>query len=195
MPLEEKMNYLNTCTYQNRLSFLLASTCAPVIKNLTCANTLTVKYGSYKHISKQLSNTDLDCMCLYQDYSKEVLMIYRKDELDRHLNTIESKSYLNEFGYYSNNLDDNLNRLADRFKKFYLNNLDFPHELGIFLNYPIEDIKGFILNDGKNSLFTKYWKVYSNLNKAKETFKKFDEAFEIALREIVDGYKISEIIA
>lgn len=193
MPLEEKINYLNTCSYQNKLSFLLASTCAPVIKNLTCANTLTCKYGSFKHIVKQLKNTDLDVYCLYGDFKKEVLIVYRKDLLIKHLE--DSIDYLNEFEYYSYDLNYVLDKLSTRFKDFYLGNSEFPHELGIFLNYPIEDIKGFILNDGKNSLLTKYWKVYSNINKAKETFKKFDEAFELSLRQIVDGYKISEIVA
>lgn len=195
MPLEEKMNYLNTCSDKEKLSFFLANTCAPVIKNLTCANTLTVKPGSYKEIKKELNKTNLTVKCLYADLTREVLIIYRNDSLNDCLSINESKDLLKEFNYSNSSLEESLDKLAKRFKEFYLNNKEFPHELGIFLNYPIEDIKGFIKNNGKNCLYTKYWKVYSNLSKAKETFNKFDEAIETSLRQIVDGYKLSEIIA
>lgn len=195
MPLEEKMNYLNTCSNESKLNFLLANTCAPVIKNLTCANTLTTKPGSYKRIYLQLKDTDLKVKCLYKDLIREVLIIYRKDALIESLALSSSKNYLKEFDYKCSDLDESLDKLASRFKDFYINNKEFPHELGIFLNYPIEDIKGFVLNNGKNSLYTKYWKVYSNLDKAKKIFKKFDEAIETSLRQVVDGYKLCDIIA
>lgn len=42
---------------------------------------------------------------------------------------------------------------------------DFPHEMGILLGYPVEDVEGFIINNGKNELYTGYWKVYDNLTK------------------------------
>ena len=37
----------------------------------------------------------------------------------------------------------------------------FPHEIGLFLGYPFEDVMGFIENKGENYLCSGCWKVYS----------------------------------
>ena len=35
----------------------------------------------------------------------------------------------------------------------------FPHEIGVFLGYPVEDVEGYMQNDGKNFLLVGYWKM------------------------------------
>jgi hypothetical protein len=57
----------------------------------------------------------------------------------------------------------------------------FPHEIGVFLGYPIEDVWGFILNEGKNCVCCRYWKVYHDLEKAQEMFRRIDEAQDYAI--------------
>ena len=49
----------------------------------------------------------------------------------------------------------------------------FPHEIGIFLGYPVDDVLGFIENKGANYLFCGFWKVYSNPRKAKRAFDEY----------------------
>ncbi len=46
----------------------------------------------------------------------------------------------------------------------------FPHELGLFLGYPLEDVQGFIQNDGKNYLFKGFRKVYAKEEASRERF-------------------------
>ena len=48
--------------------------------------------------------------------------------------------------------------------------------MGIFLGYPLEDVKGFIEFNGKESLYVGYWKVYSKLEEKLALFQKYDEA-------------------
>ena len=52
----------------------------------------------------------------------------------------------------------------------------------LILEYPLRDVEMYIKNQGQNSLMTGYWKVYDNLEKAKETFKKYDQVREQAIR-------------
>ena len=47
---------------------------------------------------------------------------------------------------------------------------DFPHEMGVLLGYPLEDVKGFINNRGRIFLYTGYWKVYSDLQQKMDLF-------------------------
>ncbi len=194
MSVNEKVNFLSKCSKKEKLAFCLASTCAPVIKGLTTSNTLTVKKGEYKNIKKMLKNTCLNCYMLYSNKTNEVVLITRTKELIKYLNDDLVSNYLKEFGYTDNSLAYVIEKLYERFNSFYNGQEHFPHELGLILNYPIEDVKGFIRNKGENSLACRYWKVYSNLNYALKKFAEFDEAFETCVYEIVNGYELNEII-
>ena len=52
---------------------------------------------------------------------------------------------------------------------------DFPHEIGVLLGYPLEDVEGFIENRGKNHLFCGMWKVYSDVERAQSLFACFKQ--------------------
>lgn len=41
-------------------------------------------------------------------------------------------------------------------------NKNFPHELGIFLGYPTEDVIGFLVNGGKSGKEGRFFKMYAN---------------------------------
>lgn len=79
----------------------------------------------------------------YSD-KNEIILIYREVNLKEYLFKDEVKTYLKELGYKRCDLNYVLRKLTKRFSSFYLKKSTFPHELGIILNYPIEDIKGFI---------------------------------------------------
>lgn len=51
-----------------------------------------------------------------------------------------------------------------------------PHEVGIFLGYPLEDVLGFIANGGKNCLTCGYWKVYANVEEKQNIFEAYDKS-------------------
>ncbi|MGF7012291.1 hypothetical protein M2146_002845 [Lachnospiraceae bacterium PF1-22] len=51
----------------------------------------------------------------------------------------------------------------------------------------------YIENLGQNSLYTGYWKVYHDLEKAKATFTSFQEAREEAVREYLLGRAVVDI--
>lgn len=70
---------------------------------------------------------------------------------------------------------------------------DSPHEIGAFLGYPADDVKGFIENRGNRYLMIGYWKVYSDLAKARMIFKEYDRAKDCAVNEFITGKSIREI--
>ena len=49
----------------------------------------------------------------------------------------------------------------------------FPHEVGIFLGYPLHDVQGFIQHGGRNSLCAGCWKVYAEPQKAQRLFRQY----------------------
>lgn len=74
-----------------------------------------------------------------------------------------------------------LQQLQNRFKN------ECPHEIGVFLGYPIEDVLVFYFAAETPCLFTGYWKVYTNVNTAKRIFKAYDQAKEQIVEAIEQG--------
>ena len=56
---------------------------------------------------------------------------------------------------------------------------DFPHEIGLFLSYPPEDVKGFIENRAAKSKCTGHWKVYGDERRTRALFEKYDRCTRI----------------
>lgn len=63
------------------------------------------------------------------------------------LNQSGVKDFLADYGYKSTDVDCCIKRLKSRLK----NSDSFPHEIGIFLGYPLADVKGFIENAAKTA--------------------------------------------
>ena len=77
--------------------------------------------------------------------------------------------------------DFSFGKILLRFKKryeAYLNDehKQFPHEMGLLLGYPIEDVRGFIEHNGCGCLYSGYWKVYRNVPLKKKMFEDFEKA-------------------
>lgn len=100
-----------------------------------------------------------------------VVLLYRMKLLEEHVNRTENRIFLNKMGYeFANRLERKIEILKHRFKE------QCPHEVGVFLGMPIEDVEGFIEHKGKNCLLCRYWKVYGDIRQAKRIFDAYDKA-------------------
>lgn len=114
--------------------------------------------------------------------------------MEEYLKRPEIAGFLADFGYSARiSLQEKLRFLGERISWFYNQSQEFPHETGVFLGYPLEDVKGFIRHGGKNYCEIGYWKVYSKAEQARETFRLYDEALNTALEEFFAGKTIREI--
>lgn len=87
-----------------------------------------------------------------------------------------------------------LKNCVPRLSKIYEGSSVFPHELGLLLGYPVEDVLGFIRNEGRNYLYCGYWKVYGDVDAARITFDRYNQAKEDAIRLISSGMEIHELL-
>ncbi|QGU94276.1 DUF3793 family protein [Clostridium bovifaecis] len=110
------------------------------------------------------------------------VLFYNKDQLSEVLNQDKHSEFLKAYGYIKGmSLQQSLRTLKDRYKKVC------PHEIGIFLGYPIDDVIEFIEFPEKKALTFGYWKVYHNVLDAVNTFKKYDEIKEKVMKLIMQG--------
>lgn len=100
---------------------------------------------------------------------KALIYVYRMSSLKADLEDKRAFKVLNERGYPCERHSECISCLKE-----HINAKEhFPHEVGLFLGYPPEDVIGFIENDAKNYKYCGMWKVYGNISKAKETFATF----------------------
>ncbi len=158
------------------IQHMLIVHCAPTLANIKTASMFPVRncgndfFKKIETLNRMLSKKGMSIIILKQVDDFALVYIYRKRALIDDLKENVSKSILKKHGYPNNNLKEILSYLQRRF-----NSTDnFPHEIGIFLGYPPNDVKGFIDHQGDNCLYIGHWKVYSDVAKAKKVFKRFD---------------------
>ena len=135
---------------------------------------------------------------LHED-GKDMVFIYRRKELERFLQKEDVSAFLKKRGYLQSGkthpfpICQILSELSERVESYYRTKENFPHEIGVLLGYPTEDVEGFIANEGRNCLLTGYWKVYKNERRAKQIFAAFDEAREVTVREVLEGKELLQL--
>ncbi len=193
MSAETMLSFLETCTPEARLGLHVASQCAPVLKDLKVSNLISVRPGEWCQIRQHLHPCRILCVPLYQGECRDVLLLYRDTRMRNLLSDPKICRFLLKYGYTSFDIAAVLRRLRHRYNQYASGSGEFPHELGVLLDYPVEDVESYILNSGENSLLTRYWKVYHNLPKAEQIFRAYDAAKEQAMTEIIRGRRLSQV--
>jgi len=101
---------------------------------------------------------------------------YRPAMLTERLDREGERAFLEHYGYDNDmSLDDKITKLSGR---IYCGN-NFPHEIGLFLDYPLSDVKGFIANKGCNYCCVGCWKVYSDADTARQKFMLYEKCRQV----------------
>lgn len=193
MPVQKILEFRQSGNMEATVSMMVAMNCAALIKGLKAANIITVTKKEYEHIKDILRGTSISCYLLKLKDGKYILYLYRKKSITSYINTKEVKEFLSGYGYFTDDIEEMLRILSERILMYCDGKVSFPHEIGIFLEYPLLDVKGFLENEGRNFKYTGYWKVYHNEQETKKLFKCFDRKREEAVTEILLGKSIREI--
>lgn len=172
----------------------LALHCAPTLAGLKPANLFhwggnprNLSVWSRKLVSHGLSLRSLkrcpDGGCL--------LYLYRVQWLSRILAEPDNAAFLRECGYPCGaSAETSLRRLSERLD----GNGTFPHEIGVFLGYPLEDVRGFIENGGRNYTCCGCWKSYGDPETARRQFDRYRRCTEIYCKNLRMGVALEELI-
>ena len=175
----------------------IAAQCSPVIKGIKPSNLLMLRdYGAAEGwwlVRRALWGTNLEAKCLYGTSQTSMWLVYRRDLLSAQLGGEAQKQFLETYGYRTGSLQILLGRLSARLGSYKRGEREFPHELGVFLGYPMEDVLGFISHKGKDSICTGYWKVYGNEAQARRLFALYDDARADVFRRMKQGLCLKQI--
>lgn len=173
----------------------LVEHCAPTLASLKTASLFTFDYSCDAELEKSLNilndcfeSKGLTLLALKKENGKALIYVYRKNRLSKELKNPEVERFLKNCGYNKTDISSALNTL-----KLRLRHSDFPHEIGIFLGYPLGDVIGFIKNAGRECKCTGCWKVYCNECEAIKTFEQYKKCKDIYMRLFRQGRSVWQL--
>lgn len=120
-----------------------------------------------------------------------LVYLYRSQELSELLEQEEHRDFLLSAGYAPwESARECLRQLAARLCL----EEEFPHEIGVFLGYPLDDVKGFIAHRGQNYTYCGCWKCYGDPQIARRRFERYHRCTELFRRRFAAGTPITQLI-
>ncbi len=151
---------------------IIIKQCSPTLAGIKTANLFPVDYtteheliNDLRNLNNRLSSKGLRIIPVKYSNKKALIYIYRPSKLLRDLSNPEAVEILSAMDYPVNSPEKCIAKLMTKLRL----EDSFPHEIGLFLGYPPEDVKGFIENK-TNCKCVGFWKVYGDVQKANTTF-------------------------
>lgn len=179
---------------QNELVRQLAFQCAPLLMGIKVSNIFIVSRQEEQKVKVLFRGSVISYEVLFKCDKRIIFLLYDKIQLQKHISEETQQCLMRQLGYTEHNLESIIKKLAQRYQCYMTFKEQFPHELGVLLGYPHEDVEAFIKYHGKGCLCSGYWKVYYDVQTAEKTFKSYDRAKQMVIKMVDQGMTIHEII-
>lgn len=170
--------------------------CSPTLASLKTANLFNLSFDSEADLQEQLvqwnrllGGKGISLIVLRRDTRSALVYVCRKSRLQADLQKPGVGRFLKSCGYEDTGIEYAIRRLKSRLRT----SSGFPHEIGIFLGYPLGDVIGFIQNAGQNCKCTGCWKVYCNECEAVRMFAKFKKCRDVYARLWTQGKSVWQL--
>lgn len=171
---------------------LIVRHCAPTLANLKTGSLFVCPitdrpsfFSSLRSLNELLVPKGLRALPLrIREYSA-LVYLYRPSRLKKDLEDPAAIKILQDHGYSC--YGKCLPKLIERIRA----SEEFPHEIGLFLGYPPEDVQGFL--DHRPCKCSGCWKVYGDENKAKKTFDLYKKCERVYCQQLAQGIDIKRL--
>lgn len=183
--------------------FTLANSCMPTLLRTKPSSLVSFhkKYIEnqelfFSVLEVEINQFQCNYEVLYENETTYYTLIFHMGLLQKTLEENRDNILLTKSGYLKgeDSFRFNLRNFKRRYREFKMDSkAGFPHEVGIFLGYPVIDVEEFIKNNGQNYMLCGYWKVYHNVEEAGKTFELFRKIREEAMELFFSGKDLKEI--
>ena len=170
--------------------------CSPTLAGIKTGNLFSCSYNSknevyafLRELNISLRNKGVRFIPLRFKNNKVLIYAYRPSRLLPDVQGKEANELLSQRGYCTKNCRSCLARLIKRLDE----GDEFPHEIGLFLGYPVDDVKGFIENNACGAKCAGCWKVYSDEKKAQKLFEQYKKCTGIYKKQWRAGKPLAEL--
>ncbi|MBQ4105585.1 MAG: DUF3793 family protein [Clostridia bacterium] len=175
---------------------MIVKHCSPTLAGLKTGNMFTCFFRNKEEMNESIRNWNrilvkkgLRIIPLKYRNSRGLIYIYRPRKLSEDLGHHTAGNILESLGYSTNDAVRCIVHLMKRLNECE----EFPHEIGLFLGYPPEDVQGFIDNNAMDAKYVGCWKVYSDEDEAKKTFAKYKKCTDVYARKLRQGRSIEKL--
>ena len=170
--------------------------CSPTLAGMKTGNLFRSSYISrremredMRHWNAILSKKGLRIVPLRFQKGSALIYIYRPLRLARDLLDGRACQLLQQRGYCTDTPSRCVACLIDRLREAE----EFPHEIGLFLGYPPEDVSGFMEHRDEGCKCVGFWKVYGDADAARRTFAKFKKCTDVYYRQWQSGRPLERL--
>lgn len=151
----------------------LVRQCAPTLAGVKPGSIFTFHHTSKESVREKVRQWDvrlapmgLSVQAIRECSRYAIVYVFRRSHLEQILSEENCHQFLLNAGYQNAEWDGLLAQLTYRLQT----QPEFPHEIGIFLGYPLRDVMGFIQNRGNNYTCSGLWKSYGDPSEAQACF-------------------------
>lgn len=171
--------------------------CAPTLAGIKTGSLYTWHFregDDYRHdisvFNRFMNKKGLRIVPLKVCDTYALIYLYRPEMLRKDLEDPDAAEMLRELGYSLISPDRSVAELIRRLK----GSSSFPHEIGLFLGYPPSDVKGFIQSPNSGYRYVGFWKVYSDVNGARDAFRRYRRCTEEYGRMLRSGRTLEQLV-
>ena len=176
---------------------LIIRSAAPTLAGLKTGSLFPCRFVSRTQLTEELRSANLRLgrkgmrlLPLRVQGDTALLYLYRPQRLQRDLENGETRALLSEIGYDDFRPGRCLPRLMERLRR----GGEFPHEVGLFLGYPPEDVWGFIVHKGRGCKCVGCWKVYGDAEQARRRFEGYRRCTDRYCRQYAMGVPMDDLL-
>ena len=171
---------------------------APLLVGLRPASLLSFRKDRFEDFEALLASYETCFSCkgievfrVAEGEAYVLLLFYRADGLRRHFAQAEVQALLQQYGYpCAEGFSACLEHLRLRMQV----QKSFPHEIGLFLGYPVADVVGFITHKGQDFCYSGYWKVYANEEEKRALFDRYAHCTEDFCSRLEQGCSFPDLV-
>lgn len=177
---------------------LIVRNCAPTLARLKTGSlfnsTFVCRRELYvwiERMNRRLTRKGLRLIPLRIAADKALLYLYRPSKLQADFSQREAAELLRAHGYESADVNGCIVRLIKRIKDA---GSDFPHEIGLFLGYPPEDVRGFMEESAARPCkCVGCWKVYGDEVRAQRLFSLYKKCTGLYVHRLKSGIPLERL--
>lgn len=185
--------------YMESIEHIIGYHCAPAIRGIKVSNLVALPSNMAEQMTSIMNeyNTQFNHKGLYffelcHCPKRRLVLVFRPRMLESYLRQSHILEFLADYGYQEREtLTTWLNRLKERLEMSDA----FPHEIGVFLGYPLDDVKAFIQFGGNGYKLCGDWKVYGNTSSAVHAFHCFRICRDYCKSQLVMGKRLDSLVA
>lgn len=170
--------------------------CSPTLAGLKTGNMFSCPYTDLKEfysevrsLNRKLVPKGVRAVPLRASDGRALLYLYRPNKLETDLAAEDAVRLLETYGYSADDSCKCVARLGKRLHEAE----EFPHEIGLFLGYPPEDVRGFIENHAEGYKCVGCWKVYGDETSARKKFDCYKKCTDVYCSQWAKGKSIERL--